>query len=479
MAKQPNILFIFSDQHRHDVLGCAGHSLVQTPNLDRLADWGMRFERTWTQCPVCMPCRATMITGRYTHELGFTSNVTADRGDTVDDSPFKPAWPTIMKQLQGGGYETASIGKTHYHGRPGSLEAGERGESFDTRQFGDFVKGFGWDYVMEEYDRYGHVQSHVKSPYMDFLEARGVLETHQEQIRGIYRLTPTHWRGETSVLPQECELSSFIADHAMDWLKSRDSEKPFYLHLGFVQPHVPLMDDPIWAAYYADADIALPDMTMPRDTNEVWAEKVAKLKAHSQVQTMTDDFVREGIRHYLGAVSLVDQKIGEVIDTLNELGELDNTWIIYSADHGEMLGEHHLWAKHSFYEGSVQVPLIVSPPDRKSRGVCSDLTQLIDVVSTIAEIGQVVPPEGARGQSLLPLLEYGSGGYEYVFSTIEDWTGVRNEAYRFTLHIPTGTPCELYDLARDPGELNNCVEDPAYREIVAQFKAVVLNHHAG
>ena len=169
MGKKPNILFIFSDQHRHDVLGCAGHPLVQTPNLDRLADWGMRFERTWTQCPVCMPCRATMITGRYTHELGFTSNVTADRGDTVDDSPFKSDWPTIMKQLQGGGYETASIGKTHYHGRPGSQEAGERGERFDTRQFGDFVKGFGWDHVMEEYDRYGHVQSHVKSPYMVFL----------------------------------------------------------------------------------------------------------------------------------------------------------------------------------------------------------------------------------------------------------------------------------------------------------------------
>ena len=146
-------------------------------------------------------------------------------------------------------------------------------------------------------------------------------------------------------------MSSFIADHAMDWLQSRDSEKPFYLHLGFVQPHVPLMDDPIWAAYYADADIELPDMTMPSATNEVWAGKVERLKAHSQVQTMTDDFVREGIRHYLGAVSLVDQKIGEVIDTLDALGELDNTWIIYSADHGEMLGEHHLWAKHCFLRG--------------------------------------------------------------------------------------------------------------------------------
>ncbi len=479
MARKPNILFVFSDQHRHDVLGCGGHPLVRTPNLDRLADRGMRFERTWSQCPVCMPCRATMVTGRYAHELGFTDNVTARRGDTVHDSPFKPAWPTIMKQLRGGGYETASIGKTHYHGRPGSVEARERGERFDTRQFEDFLKRFGWDYVMEEYDRYSHVASHLNSPYMDFLEARGLLEAHQEQIRGIFRLTPTHWRGETSVLPQECELSSFIADHAIGWLRSRDSGKPFYLHLGFVQPHVPLLDDPTWAAYYADADIALPNMTMPRATNPVWAQRVAWLKAHSQVQTMTDDFVREGIRHYLGAVSLVDQKIGEVIETLDAQGELANTWIIYSSDHGEMLGEHHLWAKHSFYEGSVQVPLIVSPPDRGSRGVCRDLTQLIDVVSTIADIGQVAPPEGARGQSLLPVLERGTGGHEYVFSTIGDFTGVRDEAFRFTLHVPSETPCELYDLTSDPGESNNCVEDPAYREIAADLKEVVLDHRTG
>lgn len=122
---------------------------------------------------------------------------------------------------------------------------------------------------------------------------------------------------------------------------------------------------------------------------------------------------------------------------------------------------------------------LVQTPNRKSRGVCSDLTQLIDVVSTIAEIGQVAPPEGARGQSLLPMLERGSGGYDYVFSTIEDWTGVRNEDYRFTLHVPTGTSCELYDLSRDPGELNNCVEESANGEIVVQLKAVVLNHRAG
>jgi choline-sulfatase len=238
------------------------------------------------------------------------------------------------------------------------------------------------------------------------------------------------------------------------------------------------MDDSVWAEHYSNVEIDIPDMTMPEAPHETWDRKVQKLKEHSQVQTMTDDFVREGIRHYLGAVSLVDQKIGEVIDTLDQLGELDNTWIIYGADHGEMLGEHHLWAKHCFYEGAVQVPLIVSPPDRNDRGVCGDLTQLIDVVSTLADIGQVAPPVGAQGQSLLPAIDGDEGGYEYVFSSIEDWTGVRDEGYRFTVDNPTGIPCELYDLTRDPRELNNFVEDSEYAAIVARFKEIVLKHHA-
>ena len=101
------------------------------------------------------------------------------------------------------------------------------------------------------------------------------------------------------------------------------------------------------------------------------------------------------------------------------------------------------------------------------------------MVSTLADIGQVEPPEGAQGQSLLPILDNGTGGYEYIFSTIQDWTGVRNEDYRFTLDIPTGTPCELYDLAKDPGEFNNCVEDQEYQVIVELLKEVVLDHRAG
>jgi choline-sulfatase len=239
---------------------------------------------------------------------------------------------------------------------------------------------------------------------------------------------------------------------------------------------VPLLDDPTWAAYYKDADIELPDMTLPEAPNDVWNKKLDLLKQHSQIQTMTDDFVREGIRHYLGAVSLVDQKIGEVIDTLDKLGELDNTWIIYSSDHGEMLGHHHFWAKHSFYEGAVQIPLIISPPDRQSRGICTGLTQLIDIVPTITEIGQVDSPEGARGNSLLPALDNPAHGHEHVFSTIQDYTAVRNERYRFTLDIPTGTPCELFDLENDGGEMTNLVNDPGSQALVQQFTEVIRDH---
>ena len=472
-GKKPNILFIFSDQHKEDVMGCASHPIVQSPNLDRLAREGQRFTRAWTQCPVCQPCRATVITGGYTQDIGFSAN---QLGASIEEGPYRPEWPTVMKQLQAGGYETASIGKTHYHSVSFTDEQRVPMGKVDTRDFADFVKQFGWDYVFEEYDRYGHASEDLRSPYMEHLEAYGLLEAYREQLRSIFRLTPEHWRGATSVCPQEHELSSFIADHAIDWLKGRDSEKPFYLNLGFVQPHVPLVDDPTWAAYYENADIQLPDMTTPEAPNEVWDKKLSRMKAHSQHQTMTEEFVREGIRHYLGAVSLVDQKIGDVLNALEELGELDNTWVIYSSDHGEMLGEHHLWAKFCFYDGSVRIPLIISPPDRKGRGEFDGLTELIDVTSTIADIGQVDPPELARGTSLLPALEGEFNGHEHIFSSIDDFTCVRNEQYRFTIDNPSRTPCELFDLTNDPDETTNLVDDRNQESVIRELTQVIREH---
>ena len=216
MAK-PNILFIYSDQHRHDVMGCAGHPLVQTPNLDGLAKQGIRFRNVWCQSPVCQPSRASVITGQYTEDLSLFGNT----GD------FDTGWSTIMKSLKSVGYETAIIGKTHYHGMPDCEVLKDRTDPYDLRQYDNFIKEFGWDHVMAEYDRYAHSSRRLQSPYMDYLESHGLLKEYEVQIKGVFRLTPTHWRGETSCLPQEHDLTSFIADRAIRWLSERENESPF------------------------------------------------------------------------------------------------------------------------------------------------------------------------------------------------------------------------------------------------------------
>lgn len=463
MSRKPNILFIFSDQHRHDVLGCAGHPLVSTPNLDRLAAEGVRFRSAWCQSPICQPSRASVITGAHTEDLGLYHNT----GD------FDQTWPTVMKELQHVGYETATVGKTHYHGRPPREDLEQRSEPYDMREYNGFVAGFGWDYVLEEYDKYAHVSTLVRTPYTDYLEGLGLVDRYREQIQSVWRLTSNHWRGEVSEIPQEHDLTSFIADQAMDWLNSRNTEKPFLLKLAFVQPHVPLIADPIWSDYYRDADIALPEQTPAEVPNEVWGSYLESLNSHSQIQTMDDAFMRKGIRQYLGMVSLVDQKIGSVLELLEARGELSNTWIVYSADHGEMLGEHHLWAKMNFYKGSVQVPLIIRPPGGAKGSEIDSLVELTDVTATLADIAQAAQPGLCRGKSLVPACNGGTVGRDHLRSRIRSYAAVRTDRYRFTADVDTGTPCELFDLTDDPGELTNLVNDSGRAGTIADLQQLI------
>jgi choline-sulfatase len=459
----PNILFIFSDQHRHNVMGCAGHPLVETPNLDRLASESVRFTRTWCQSPICQPSRASVITGRYAHELGVIHNT----------GGFNPEWPTVMKQLQSAGYETATIGKTHYHESYKSPKA--EGE-IDMRSQAGFVSAFGWDYVLEEYDKYLHCSRRLTTPYTEELAKHGYLDKYREQIKSVFRLTPEHWRGATSVLPQELDLTSFLADHACNWLRGRATDKPFMLKLAFVQPHVPLIDDPVWAAHYADADIEVPSLVPAEVPNEQWGSCLAELDKHSQAEVMDEDFVRNGIRHYLGMVSLMDQKIGEVIETLEALDQLKDTWIVYCCDHGEMLGEHRLWAKMNFYKGAVQVPLIIRPPGGTTAREEDALTELTDVTATLADIGNVSPPEGCQGQSLLSAFSGSLEGREYLTSRIGEYAGLRQEDYRFTTHVDSGTPCELFDMVNDPDETRNLVNEAEKQPLVEVLNAQLLAH---
>ena len=460
---KPNILFIFADQHRHNIMGCAGHPIAQTPHLDAIADEGVRFTKTWCQSPICQPSRASVITGRYPHELDVISN----------DGGFNPDWPTVMKQLQGAGYETATIGKTHYHE---SYQPPKDGGKIDMRSQEGFVQSFGWDYVLEEYDKYLHASSRLTTPYTEYLAQHGRLDDYRAQIKSAFRLTPEHWRGQTSVLPQELDLSSFLADQTDQWLRQRSTDKPFMLKLAFVQPHVPLIADPVWSEYYANANIDVPPLDPPEATTPGWEKYLAVLSNHSQTQMMDHEFVEAGIRQYLGMVSLVDQKIGEVLATLKELGQLDNTWIVYTSDHGEMLGEHKLWAKMNFYNGAVQVPLIIRPPGGAPARTEDALVELTDVTATLADIGGAEPPEGCHGQSVLAAVENPIEGREFLFSRIGNFAGMRNASHRLTMNLKDETPCELFNMNNDPGELVNLVNENASRDLVNDLSARLKAH---
>lgn len=486
MTKKPNILFIFSDQHRHDVMGCAGHSTVQTPHLDGLAARGVRFTKAWCQSPICQPSRGSLITGQHPYDLGLfyndASSATHASKDLDEAGEISPDWSTFMKQVQRAGYETASIGKTHYHGIPTREEVVAAGGKVDFRQYDDLVRSFGWDHVVEEYDKYVHSAKAFRTPYADYLDGLGggLGDAYRDQIRSVFRLTPSHWQGETSVVPQEHDLTSFLADQAMDWLQTCDSTRPFLLKLAFVQPHVPLIDDPDWAAYYADADIQVPDLTPPEAVNAEWADYLGKLAGHSQRETMTPEFVAEGIRHYLGMVSLIDQKIGAVLDLLRARGELDNTWIIYSCDHGEMLGTHGLWAKMNFYQGSAQVPLIVVPPAGMTGRVDDAVVELTDIAATITDIAGTAPPDGCRGQSLVGQVTGGASiDREVAYSRIQSYAAMRTDNHRFTMEMHSGVACELFDMDNDPDETVNLVNDPARASLVSDMKGALIDLQRG
>jgi arylsulfatase A-like enzyme len=191
---------------------------------------------------------------------------------------------------------------------------------------------------------------------------------------------------------------------------------------------------------------------------------------------MDHDFVEAGIRQYLGMVSLVDQKIGEVLATLKELGQLDNTWIVYTSDHGEMLGEHKLWAKMNFYNGSVQVPLIIRPPGGAPARTEDALVELTDVTATLADIGGAKPPEGCHGQSVLAAVEKPIEGREFLFSRIGNFAGMRNTSHRLTMNLKDETPCELFNMNNDPGELVNLVNENASKDLVNDLGARLKAH---
>ena len=453
MSDQPNILYIFSDQHRGDAMGCVGNPVIITPNLDRLAAESVTYTNCYTNCPLCMPARATMMSGLYPREHGIWAN--------DQDSPHDG--PSHVRNVRDAGYHTALIGKSHLY-----LHGGVPASHSKDRT--DLLNAWGFD---DPHELHGPLASGKhSSPYTDYLQEKGLLEKHRKNIND-YRIpwrngTLKPWDEPPCALPTEDHLDSYTGRTAANWIRNYDKDKPFYMQVLCPGPHDPFDSPQEYRDKYnpnimPEGIMDPPGAPVPPNVQAMMKSKNMTGMTVAQKQTM--------IVNYFAKITLIDHYIGQMLDALEESGLADNTWVIYNSDHGEMLGDHMLYNKVVFYDASVRVPLIVRPPGGIQGWQSTALTDVISVVASIVDIANASPVQ-TDGRSLVPQVQAGAGadgaqrGKDAVISEVRGQTMVFDGRYKLGIESVSENPNELYDVETDPDELTNRVEDPDCKSVI-------------
>lgn len=459
----PNIVLVMSDQHRADMLGCAGDPTVLTPALDALASDGTRFTRVSCQGPLCMPSRASFMTERYVRDHGVYTNW----------EEIGTGAPTYVRALRQAGYHTALLGKAHLY-----LD-----ENLEARHIDDLawrLEALGFAEVLETGDKF---VSRIPSRYTDYLLARGLLDTYKAHIRersyqgenedgrDATKSVPM-WDSTPVPLPLEAYVDYWHGAEAVRWIEQYDRSEPFFLFVGFPGPHDP-WDAPAEAvARYRDAD-----MSMPRSTRRPVVEGTGRYGALlnsflwlSDSTSMTDDAIRGMRRSYAADISVIDDAVGAIVGALGQRDLLANTWIVYTSDHGEMAGTHGLMSKCVLYEPAVRVPLVIRPPGGGTGRVVDSLVEHFDVPATLRHIAGAPDIPRSEGRSLLPVIR-GEETTPRQLTVSENWGFAAFETDRHKLVVDEDAVagCQLFDLVEDPLEDHNLVDDPASKSVVDEM----------
>ncbi len=420
MAERPNIVVLLSDEHSPLTLGCYGSQVVQTPNLDALAARGVLFEQAYCQAPVCVPSRLSFLSGLYPWRIGAWSNV----------SPVPAARTSIAGYLQQHGYFTATVGKMHFVGP-------EQHWGFAYRPYGDFAG------CSHQPDPIG------LAPRLTILPAG------------------------PSEIPEEEQQESIVNRLGIEFLRSDDRKEPFCLWLSYNRPHFPLrVPRRYWERYWPDG-VDLPDLgpNFPERLHP-WMQFHRR---YTGVEGWTEAQWREARAGYYAAVSFIDDKVGEVLHVLDELGLRENTIVVYFSDHGEMNGEHGMARKMTFYEPSARVPLIISYPRVLPQGIrVSEVVELVDLYPTLAELAGLPAPEGLDGRSLVPLVTTGSAAGRKGFAISEHYSHgvpgpmrmVRLGDWKYILYLDAKP--SLFNVKEDPREFVDRIDDPGAQRIARE-----------
>jgi choline-sulfatase len=439
---QPNILFLFTDQHRWDAMGCAGE-WVETPTLDRIAAEGVRFTNAYTNSPVCIPARVSLATGLYP----FHHRVWDNRKYTL--SPKAETW---MQTVRDAGYGTSVFGKIHVFPEKGDLRDQEW-----------LANAYGFEEVDEVAGPKASLAS--KSNLTDLWREAGVFKAFKEDLKD--RLANRRWTVRPSPLPFELYPDVYVARRAMEYLRNYDRDQPWFCWVGFPGPHEPWDAPEPYGSRYKPEDMPPPAARMRRLHPEPTGFLDQRLA--DQIPFEDGDVARMRA-NYAGSVSLIDDQIAGILKVIEERGELDRTVIAFSSDHGEMNGDHGIIYKKAFLNGAVRIPLLLRVPpgvEGFARGaVSSSLVELMDLGLTLSRLSGGRYPKRSRARNLVPLLKDPqrehrqiavAGLKKEIMVATADWRLMLNRAAK---------PYGLFDLKNDPQESTNLVGDPNYDEVI-------------
>jgi len=436
-VEKPNVLFLISDD-LNTALSGFGHAQCKTPELDKLAERGMRFENMHCQYPVCGASRASLMSGLYPYTNGTLGNAGTLRGNMPDVV-------TMSQLFRKNGYRVGRVSKIYHMGIPPEILAGTATRD-DPRS---------WDEVFN-----------IKAPEQN---APGEKTNWSPKNKSSQSFTGVVAEGDDLA-----HADGMAASHAIDFLK-RHKDKPFFLACGFVRPHVPLVAPAKYFDRY-DRDAMIAPVVPENDLEDV-PEIIRNYKRNSTSYGVTPELHKGLLEAYYASISYMDAQVGRVLDALQELGLAENTIVVFTSDHGYLLGEHHKFQKQHLFEESTRVPFIVSVPwmNKQHGKATNHITELLDLYPTLADLSGLKAPKSLQGASMVPLLKNPSA---------DEWTkdlaftisrnggeSIRTHNWRFTHWGFGSVGMELYDLRNDPGEFTNLAKNPKYNKALKKLKA--------
>lgn len=449
--KRPNVLFIMCDQLRADAIGAYGNGIVRTPNMDRLKERGITFTRAYSTCPVCMPARYTIRTGREPYHTGYYNNDGLHLPDGVPVNHEERCGAYLPRTMATLGYRTFGVGK--FHTDPWNEELGyevhlrseEIYQTPDQERGDDYAR-----FIAEEHPEYAHI----------------------EQLHG--ERTEMYYMPQTSPLPAELTVEAWAADQAVKLIENTDDPRPYFGFVSFIGPHPPFAPPIPYNRMYnpdampnpirGDMEVDLMDEQLPWMNYLMWAEHI------------DDPRARALKARYYGEITYIDDCLGKILDAVEKRPDADNTLIVFFSDHGDHLGDHHAWQKESFFEASARVPFLMSWPNKLPKHVIRDdlvcLTDLFAIASRAAgrlETRDGIDVLGCLFQEKEPRTHlfgwYGKPGTP-TFKVM-----VRHDRWKY-IYMSNGGREQLFDVEADPHELNERSSDAP--EILEQLRAAAI-----